>query len=225
MSGILAIVFACVPASGAGAATNTSWSGYLHGPQHTSFNPHATTITPANAGNLVRVLHWQAPAALTGEPPAGLFASPTVRGGVVYIGSNTGHFYALDEVTGNVLWDRSLGSTGHYTCQDRGITSTATVAADPSRGGQLTVYVGAGDGYLYALKASDGTTVWSAPVNVHAPDKNDHYNWSSPTVENGRVYIGISSQCDHPLTRGGVTSVDQASGTSPATWYAASAMA
>jgi outer membrane protein assembly factor BamB len=220
MSGVLAIMFAGVPAPGASAATNTSWTAYLHGPQHTSFNPSATAITPTNADKLVRVLHWQAPAALSGEPPAGLFASPTVRGGVVYIGSNTGHFYALDEVTGNVLWDRFLGTTGHYTCHDRGFTSTATVARDPSRNGRLTVYVGAGDGYLYALRASNGVTVWSAPVNVHAPNKNDRYNWSSPTVENGRVYIGISSQCDHPLTRGGVTSVDQASGDPLATWYA-----
>jgi len=118
-----------------------------------------------------------------------------------------------------VLWNRFLGTTGRYTCRDKGITSTATVVPDPSRGGQLTVYVGGGDGNLYALRASDGTTVWSAPVNVSTPGVNDRYNWSSPTVANGRVYMGISSQCDKPLTRGGVRAVDQGTGAVLATWY------
>jgi len=216
---ILALTLPTAAAPGADAATQTDWPAYLNGARHSSFNPTATTLTPANADNLVRVLHWQDPSVI-GLPPAGLFASPTVVDGVIYIGSNTGHFYALNEVTGKVLWDRFLGTTGHFRCRDKGITSTATVAPDPSRNGQLTVYVGAGNGYLYALRASNGTTVWRAPVNVHSPDKNDKYNWSSPTVANGRVYMGISSQCDHPLTRGGVTSVAQATGGAPATWYA-----
>src|SRR5438477_5728843 len=179
-------------ATQASAAPAKNWTSFLHGPGHSSLARAATSITPSNAGNLVRVLHWQDPAALPGEPDPGLFASPTVVNGVVYIGSNTGHFYALDEITGNVLWSRDLGHTGSHTCRNKGITSTATVAPDSSRGGQLTVYVGGGDGYLYALKASDGTTVWSAPVNVPTSGVNDRYNWSSPTVANGRVYLGIS---------------------------------
>jgi outer membrane protein assembly factor BamB len=213
------IILAGAAAPAAGAAGYVNWVAYLRGPLHSSFNATATAITPANAGQLVQVLNWQAPAALAGEPDAGLFASPTVRDGVIYIGSNTGHFYALDELTGAVLWDRFLGVTGHYTCRNKGITSTATVAPDPSRGGQLTAYVGGGDGYLYALRASDGQTVWSAPVNVPSPGVNDRYNWSSPTLSKGRIYMGISSQCDSPLTRGGVRSVDQASGEVLATWY------
>jgi outer membrane protein assembly factor BamB len=213
---ILLVVGLMAPAASAAAPSN--WTAYLHGPRHASSNPAATAITPANAGSLVRVLHWQDPP-LKGEPVSGLFASPIVRNGVVYIGSNTGHFYALDETTGNVLWNRFLGKTGSHTCRNKGITSTATLAADPSRGGELTVYVGGGDGYLYALRASDGQTAWSAPVNVSTPGVNDRYNWSSPTVANDRVYMGISSQCDDPLTQGGVRSVDQATGDVLATWY------
>ncbi len=213
------VILTGVLAPAARAADYVNWPAYLRGPLHNSFNSTATAISPANANHLVRVLHWQAPAARAGEPDAGLYASPTVRDGVIYIGSNTGHFYALDELTGAVLWDRFLGVTGHHTCRNKGITSTATVAPDPSRGGQLTAYIGGGDGYLYALRASDGQTVWSAPVNVPSPGVNDRYNWSSPTLLNGRIYMGISSQCDDPLTRGGVTSVDQASGDLLATWY------
>src|SRR5205085_10622985 len=90
--------------SPAAFATGASWPAFLHGPVHSSFNPGATTITPANAGTLAPVLQWQAPPPQPGEPFTALFASPTVKNGVVYIGSNTGHFYALDEVTGQILW-------------------------------------------------------------------------------------------------------------------------
>jgi len=59
----------------------------------------------------------------------------------------TGHFYALDEVTERVLWE-FLGTTGHYTCKNRGITSTppsAVTRAGAARGR----YVGGGTDHLY----------------------------------------------------------------------------
>jgi hypothetical protein len=49
-------------------------------------------------------------------------------------------------------------------------------------------------------------------VHVHSPGKNDWFDWSSPTVANGKIYIGLTSQCDRPLTRGGVKKYDQATG-------------
>jgi outer membrane protein assembly factor BamB len=106
-----------------------------------------------------------------------------------------------------------LGYTTAKTCSSgRGITSTATVAPDPSRGGQLTVYVGGGDGYLYALRASDGTVVWRSFVVDTGATQNTGYNWASPTVVGGKVYMGISSACDKPLIRGGIREFDQSSG-------------
>jgi outer membrane protein assembly factor BamB len=204
----------------AGAVTNASWRAYLFGPRHSSFNPRATAITTGNVTQLKPAWKWNAPAPLAGESFTALYASPTVYKGRIYIGSNTGRFHVLDEATGAPVWDRFLGVTGKYTCgKSKGITSTATVAEDPSRGGQVTVYVGAGDGYLYALRASDGQTVWRAPVNVPTPGVNDRYNWGSPTLVNGRLYLGISSQCDDPLTRGGLVSVDQATGDILGTYY------
>jgi outer membrane protein assembly factor BamB len=190
------------------------WSSYLHGPQHSSFNPGATTFTPTSSRSVVA--NWT----FTAEPPTkpdqpgnGFVATPVVRNGVVYIGANTGIFYAIDESSGTELWQRSLGYSSNKTCQARGISSTATVARDQSRGGELTVYVAGGNGYLYALRASDGTTVWRSFVVDTGTTENTGYNWASPTVINGHVYMGISSNCDQPLIRGGIKDFDQASGT------------
>jgi outer membrane protein assembly factor BamB len=189
-------------ASSAPAVTE-NWNSYLHGPKHSSFNAGATTFTPTTAKSIVP--DWTFPPSPLGNA---IVASPTVSNGVVYIGANTGDFYAIDETSGAQLWQRALGFIPNQ-CFGQGISSTAAVAADPSRGGQLTVYVGGGDGFLYALRASDGVTVWSMRVVDVA---TGGYNWASPTVVGGHLYMGVSSDCDHPLIRGGIKDFDQASG-------------
>jgi outer membrane protein assembly factor BamB len=155
---------------------------------------------------------------MTGQPGNQLIASPTVSRGVIYIGANTGVFYALDETTGAVLWQRFLGFVTAKTLGARGFASTATVAPDPVTGTR-TVYVAAADGYLYALRASDGATVWRSIVAVPSTTVNDYYNWGSPTVAGGRIFMGISSQGDNPLVRGGVRVFNQATGAIVGTYY------
>ena len=217
--GALASVFlvVTVPSQAAGSA---NWPGYMYDASHGSTNAAATSITPTNTGSLTKYWQWHAaPPTQSGQPGAGLFASPTVVDGTVYIGANTGVFYALDLASKTVLWTRFLGYVTHKTCGGRGITSTATVVPDPSRGGQLTVYVAGADGYLYALNASDGSVVWQSEVAIPSTTKNDYYNWGSPAVNDGKVYMGISSQCDAPLVRAGIKGYDQASGTLLGTYY------
>jgi len=160
---------------------------------------------------------------MAGQPGPQLYSSPTVfrtqgSPGRIYIGANTGVFYAIDEATGAVVWQRFLGFVRHNTCGKRGFASTATVAADPVSG-QPTVYVAAPDGYLYALNAVDGSILWREVVALPSTEVNDYYNWGSPTVADGHVFMGVSSQCDNPLIRGGVKEYDQASGTPINTYF------
>jgi outer membrane protein assembly factor BamB len=208
------MLVAAVPAS---AATTAVWRAYLFGPGHQSHST-ATVVTTANAAKLVVAWHWQQPAATPGQPADALYSSPTVAGGSVYIGSATGVLFALNESTGAVRWSRDLGHTAALTCPQRGITSTATVVADPSRGGAATVYTAGGDGNLYALNAATGNVVWKTLVAPQTSTQNTFYNWSSPTVVAGRVYMGLSSQCDDPLIRGGVVQLAQATGALQHTW-------
>ena len=130
-------------------------------------------------------------------------------------------FYALDEATGAELWSKDLGAQPALTCPPRGITSSATVAADPSplRSGIQTVYVAGGDGYLYALDASTGALVWRTLVAPRSETENSYYNWSSPTVVGGGVFLGLASACDAPLVRGGVVRLDQATGAVEGTYW------
>src|SRR3954454_12114678 len=192
-----------------GAATLVDWPAYLNGPLHRS-TTSADTVTTSNVSTLHQVWHFKPPLA-SDRPPPQVFASPTVVGGRVYMGFNNGSFYALNLTTGAKIWERFLGFVPQKTCTARGFTSTATVTPDPVSG-SLTVYVNAGDGYLYALNAGTGATIWRSLVAPNSTTENGYYNWTSPAVANGRVYVELSSECDNPFTRGGVKAFDQHTG-------------
>jgi outer membrane protein assembly factor BamB len=195
-----------------GAVTPADWPAFMAGPSHTSDNKAETAITPANAGALTMKWHFVGDQPTqTGQPEPAYNASPTVADGAVFIGSRTGWFYKLDERTGQVLAKTFLGFQPHLTCTAGGIISTATVAKDPADG-QDTVYVGAPDGYLYALRVSDLSTKWRSVIAIPSQTTSNYFQWSSPTVIGGKIYIGVSSHCDRPLIRGGVIGYRQATG-------------
>jgi len=181
----------------------SDWAAYLNGAQHTSYSRTQTAITPANARSLVRKWRFT-----VGAP---YVASPTVVGGSVYVGSSRGWFYKLSATTGKVLARIYLGYQPRLTCAPNGVSATATVATDPANHA-LTVYVTGANGYLYALRSYNLSVEWRALVALPSSRVNNYYNWSSPTVANGRIYLGLSSSCDRPLIRGGVVAFSQVSG-------------
>ena len=213
VAGLLATELLGTGAAGTASGTTfVNWPQYLYSPDHLSANAAATTITPANAASLTRV--WQFNPATTG-----FLSSPVVYNGVIYIGGKNGYFYALNETTGAIIWKRFIGVVPKLTCGRQGFTSTATVAPDPATGNP-TIYVYGATGYLYAMNTADGTDVWPpAAVAIPSTTVNDYYAWSSPLVTGGNIYVGISSQCDVPLVRGGLSEFSQASGALENTFF------
>jgi outer membrane protein assembly factor BamB len=169
------------------AAASTSYSAYLGGPAHSSYAADATSFTIGNTAAAHSIWNWSP--VRKGTKSTYLDASPITNNGIVYIGAETGDFYAITAATGHTKWRKKLP---YNNCSNLGIVSSATVAPDPIRG-MPTVYVGAGDHYLYALNAATGATVWRTLIGENAAT---YYNWSSPTVANGYVYYGVSTACD-----------------------------
>jgi outer membrane protein assembly factor BamB len=160
------------------------WPTFLHDPQRTAAGGD-TIISTANASQLA--LKW---AFTTGGPIA---ASPTVVGGIVYVGSWDGYEYALNATTGALVWKTFLGqTTAPCYPQLAGVSS----AADVENG---VVYVGGGDSYWYALDAATGNVLWKVFVGDNT---KGWYNWASPLIYNGYAYIGTSSVGDCPLIPG-----------------------
>lgn len=218
---LVAVLVASWNVSGsASAAGALDWSGYLQGPAHGSAALSDTAITSSNVGNLRAVWHFTPDLPTKpGQPGPRLDGSPTVVGGVVYIGARTGMFYALRAATGALVWKRQLGFGSNAVCSAKGITGTATVATDPVDG-TLTVYA-PGAHYLYALKASDGTVRWKRAIGpATASGSALYFNWASPTVAGGRIFIGLAANCESHLIRGGVVSLNQHTGVLQHTYYA-----
>ena len=214
---LIALLAGLVAAPSAAAAT-ADWPAFLAGPAHSSANAD-TTFTAANATSLTRQWTFTPdPPSTVDQPGGGFDASPVVADGMVFIGGLNGILYALDESTGDVVWQHMLGWVPDLSCYADGITATATVAPDPTTG-DPTVYAAGGSGKLFALDAATGTVLWKTTIFTPSATQNDYYQWSSPTVANGKVYVGIASMCDHPLVRGGVRSFSQTDGSHVAAWY------
>lgn len=109
-------------------------------------------------------------------------AAPAVDDGRVFIGSFDGRVYAFDLRSGRQLWryeteGASLNSA-NFGFDRRSIQSSPSVANG-------VVFVGARDGFLYALDAATGALRWRFDHKV---------SWvnSSPGVVDGVVYAGSS---------------------------------
>jgi outer membrane protein assembly factor BamB len=178
------------------SGTDGDWPTYLYNQTRTGANPDETSINLRNANRLHLV--WK----FTTGGVVG--ASPTLVNGNMYIGSWDGYEYAVDISAHKRLWKQYLGvskqSKRCYGGNGIGIDSTATVENN-------VVYVGGGDGYMYALKASNGSVIWKTLLG-----KPPYYNWSSPLLYNNKIYIGLAAYCDPPFVQGKVMALRTSDG-------------
>jgi outer membrane protein assembly factor BamB len=135
----------------------TDWPMPRFVPEGTGFNPYENVLNPSNVGNLE--LAWSA------TTNGGLFSTPVVVGGVVYVNgqvdtSGTGQIRAFDASTGAALW-KQTGS---------GLPRDLTVA-------EGRVYTSFTSHVLRCYDAATGTLLWSAPGPTH-----------DPTLSGGVVY-------------------------------------
>ena len=199
------------------------WPQYLHDPGHSSVDTGANSITPSNVATLGAAWSWTPPS-VAGRPAPTLVASPTVAAGLIFVGTQSGWLYALDQATGQQVW---AADTGYLvtTCKKdsaRGLTATPTVAPDPVTGKLVVYEAGAdatgspGNTTLYAFDAATGQQLWATLVS----NATGAYSWSSPIVVGGRVYVGTSSACDVPLVTGEIAGFNQSTGAPEGTYQA-----
>lgn len=130
-------------------------------------------------------------------------ATPVVIDGVMYTSGNLGRVYALDAATGKELWKFEPTvdmQANRYTCCDQA-----------NRGVQVSggkVFVGALDGFLYALDAKTGAVVWKS--DTVADHKRGYTVTGAPEIAGDLVIIGnAGAEMD---TRGYVTAYKIADG-------------
>ncbi|MEI8298402.1 MAG: PQQ-dependent dehydrogenase, methanol/ethanol family [Pseudomonadota bacterium] len=136
----------------------------------------------------------------------GLEATPLVIDGVMYASSNFGRVYALDAVTGAVLWkyDPQIdGQWGRYACCDavnRGIVAF-----------EGRIYVGALDGWLHALDASTGKLIWKIDTLIGRAARKPFTLTGAPVLAGDKIIVGNGGG-DFAGARGYVTAYDLKTG-------------
>jgi outer membrane protein assembly factor BamB len=117
-------------------------------------------------------------------------SSPAVYQGRVYFGSYDGNIYSVDAKTGEQRWKFASEGEHRFTARHiHGADPAAESMPDPfdlylssPTVLQDTVYVGSGDGNIYAINAASGALRWKFHTGnvVHA----------SPALANDTVYVG-----------------------------------
>jgi outer membrane protein assembly factor BamB len=124
-------------------------------------------------------------------------SSPTVVGGVVYVGSNDGKLYAF-----------AVGcSSGAGTCSPLWTGATFGFIAKAPAVANGVVYVGSADGKLYAFDAAGVTGCSGVPVTCLPlwTGTTGGSIWSSPAIDSGVVYVGDNDHKLYAFDAAGVT--------------------
>lgn len=154
------------------AGAGVLWGGWGPEPSNTRFQPHAG-LTAEQVPRLT--LKW----AFGFEGASGMRALPTLAGGRVYIGSQSGRVYALDARSGCIVWTFQAKA---------GVRSPVVIG--PGRANVPAVaYFGDGRSNVYALNADTGAPLWSRPVEDHP---NSHVT-GAPALHGNRLYVPVSS--------------------------------
>jgi outer membrane protein assembly factor BamB len=184
---------------GPAIAANGDWTTYGATNGRTGFNTAETAIAAGTASHLQ--LKWTA-AASQNVSPNWVTSQAVTSGGLVYWGSWDGYERATN-ASGSLVWQTYLG-TATATCSS---FWTVGVAGTPAVVNSV-LYVGDGDGQLYALNAGTGSVLWQ----THLGGPNT-YVYSSPAVFGGSVYVGVAqSPPDCPNVQGLFVQVNAATG-------------
>lgn len=172
-------------ATGLGAM---QWSFLAHGPVRSS---------PVVAGDLVLVASTDG--SLYGleidsgreawryDAGASIASTPVVAGNSAYLVDRANQIHAVDLVSGRATWKRETGSDLPLVWGLEGwdyVTASPVVVGD-------TLYVGSGDGAVYALRAADGELLWRRQTAGRIR--------ATPTIDGSVLYVGDGDGVFHAL--------------------------
>jgi polyvinyl alcohol dehydrogenase (cytochrome) len=137
-------------------------------------------------------------------------SQPSIAGGRVFVGTQSGTVYALSAATGCVHW---------VFRADAAVRAAVTIARiDTRSGARYAAFIGDRAGNVYAVDAATGAQMWKSHLDDHPFARVT----ASPTFYNGRLYVGIASgeetagsTADYECCtfRGSLVALDAATGT------------
>src|SRR5437660_10592042 len=183
------------------------WPSYGHAAANTRTQPVATGLGPAAVAGLAP--KWTFATTSTGDG-TGFNTTPVVYDGCVFIGSFGGVAYALDAMTGHIVWQRKLDAPNPGS----GGVIVGAAAVDGSAVVYLVDEFAAP--YAIALNRSTGAVVWKsapfAPPLTSSALQSGSYTNSSPVLANGFIAAGYSPPEGNPTATGGFALINAKTG-------------
>ena len=181
-------------------AASPSWNGWSPDPSGARFQP-SPGFTAAEIPTLT--LKW----AFGFPGVSSVYGQPTIAGGRVFVGVDTGYVYALDAKTGCVHWS---------FLADTGVRNAVSIGPGPGGAG-YAAYFGDIRAHVYAVNADTGALLWKVQADPHPLAVVT----GSPTLYDGRLYVPLSSReeaaggsVNYPCCtfRGSILALDAATG-------------
>jgi polyvinyl alcohol dehydrogenase (cytochrome) len=153
--------------------TGAMWNGWGANTQNTRYQDDKMAgLTAADIPKLKVKWAFGFPGELSAD------GQPSIAGGRVFVGTQSGTVYALSAATGCVHW---------VFHADAAVRAAITIARlDPARN---VAFVGDRAANVYALDAATGAMIWKSHVDDHPFARVT----ASPTFHDGRLYVGVAS--------------------------------
>ncbi|HWF10473.1 MAG TPA: PQQ-binding-like beta-propeller repeat protein, partial [Bryobacteraceae bacterium] len=153
-------------------AKGDAWNGWGVDTSNTRFEPaKAAGLTAAQVPRLK--LKW----AFGFPGVSSVWGQPSVVGGRVYLGVDTGYVYSIDAASGCVYWSYEA---------EAGVRTAVSVARV---GGRTAAFFGDMKTSVYGVDADTGKLIWKAKVEDHSTARLT----GAPKFFEGRLYVPVAS--------------------------------
>ena len=108
------------------------------------------------------------------------WGQPTIAGGRVYVGTDTGFVYSLDAKSGCVYWSHQAKA---------GVRTAITIAPVKSGSARFAAFFGDVKANVYAINPENGELLWTKNADTHVVARIT----GAPAYHDGRLYVPVSS--------------------------------
>ena len=152
-----------------------AWNGWGATSANTRFQDAAAGLTAASAPRLKLKWAFGFPGDIAAD------AQPTVAGGRVYVGSQSGNVYALDAATGCIRWFFQAAAA---------VRAAVTIGRiDTGSGAVYAAFIGDRAANVYAVDAGTGKLLWKAKADDFPVARVT----GTPAFDRGRLYVPVAS--------------------------------
>lgn len=183
------------------------WSRYTHDTSGSGDAVSETAINPTSASSVGQKWVYTTPS------QAPLHSQPIVANGWLYFDDDAGNIIGLSlsgdpNLASTPKWSTPVGRTDTTNggCYIQGPVSSPQFA---TVGGTSMVFVGGGDGAMYALNATTGAVIWRQQLT---DQRQGGFLFSSPMLYHNALYMGLASEGDCPLVPGTMFKLDPGTG-------------